>query len=430
MIPKLFRKREEASHIKENLKEPTKETGELNKIRVLFVGFHEYFLPKVESNEEIFSIEAFYAKLSLPTIYDYQVIFISADAIKKFTKELNERKKEFDEFFNAPFKGVVIVPLVGGIRDNYLWTGVHIKVIDKAGDAIELNKNNFLFNLLNKNKEALKWSGQLYDESVDRNALKDSDIIARNIIGKTVSFQIKRGNGLIIFLPDDHFYYANSRTSYLRDLLTVIKSKTELSSNFNIPIWSSSPKYVLGLEYNLQEKIKEIRERISKLEKAKSILWLSGNDLTSAICFVLKEMGINCKNTEKDGKHDIEINERKLKAVIEVKGLKGCANADNLRQLEDWKRECIKSGKDNIKGIFILNEFREVEPELRKAECKKAIGTDYPFTKDAIRIAERENFVLMTTYQLFRLYKENIDGKFNKNEFLEKILSSKTIFDY
>jgi len=60
---------------------------------------------------------------------------------------------------------------------------------------------------------------------------------------------------------------------------------------------------------------------------------------------------------------------------------------------------------------------------------EKNKDTNSPFTKDALRIAINNNFCLLTTYQLFQIFKLNAHGNFNKSTFLNKLKDTKGPFD-
>jgi len=108
----------------------------------------------------------------------------------------------------------------------------------------------------------------------------------------------------------------------------------------------------------------------------------------------------------------------KVHAIIEVKGKEGYANNEDIRELLQWWTEKLEED-ENVKGIFILNHFRKINPEDRKKLCKEKLKEEDPFTKAAQKIAENNHFCLMTTYQLFQIYRKYLEKKIKKEDIIK-----------
>jgi hypothetical protein len=104
-------------------------------------------------------------------------------------------------------------------------------------------------------------------------------------------------------------------------------------------------------------------------------------------------MGFDTNLKENEGRQDIEIKFNSFFAIIEAKGLEGYANNNALRQLLDYYVTASENNPD-VKGVFIVNHFRDKNPSER----------GQPFTEAALNLAKNNDFCLLTTIDLFKLY--------------------------
>ncbi len=398
------------------------------KLRILFIGFNE--LPD-KREDEIFNSSEIktMAKhfdirydINIPTIYDYHLVLISDrvfdnyDIRNIFIKKIDELKI----FLSGNSHGIIVCPL--SPESNILLSQFNTTayIIKKSGNSIKFNENHWLSSTFEKYTDKLHWDAHLSINAVKPEDEKSPDnFIATNLLGFPISIEMGMNSNLI-FIP---YYDGAIEKQFLRDIIDKIKQRLLSDKAKKLaPAWVN--KYSSSEEQKLLAKRIETDKEMEKYEKIKGVLWQSGNYLTESITFLLNELGINSNNVEINGKEDIIISEDNLSAIIENKGIDGYANNDQLRQLLEWYMEKIKTDT-GVKGIFILNEFRSVEPEKRSELCKNKLGKDYPFTEDAIRIAENNNFCLLTTFTLFKLFLEKTHNNFDKNKFIEKLAGSK-----
>lgn len=400
------------------------------KLRVLFVGFDDNAIPNKLEDEELtwchpqffFDNNGRQILYQVPTLDDFQILIFSQRSVETVFSILGTQKFiEVEHFLKAPFNGLMIVPIVSS--DEYGWTTVAPSLRHVPGKGIQFNDNHFLAPLFKKYADKITWQGHLDESSYSEEFCKG--VIAYNTAHSPIGFEIKKDNGTILFIPCVSFTENFKEKEFLRELLNKVKDKFKIIREaVSPPPWILHPEYSFEKEKSIETDIKRLIQEKDVFDTARSILWLGGIDLSDKIAFVLRQLGINCTVTEKDGRHDIEINEPGFHAIVEVKGLEGYANVDALRQLRDWHDEKIKED-ENVKGIMIINEFKLLEPKLRKEKCKETIkDRDYPYTRDAVRVAERNQFCLLTTYQIFKQFVNITNGTYDKTKFLETIKNS------
>ena len=346
-----------------------------------------------------------------------------------FTKEsLSAKKDDLLSLMYAPFPSILVVPIIGG-NDNYAdWVPNIDRLKEGKGDSLKLREKHWAHQFMRKYQRTFSWRAHAdfsitsYDDQLAKR------FIATNIADNPVAFESPLGNGRTIFLPFYNFTSDKDEITFLRDLLDHIETRYN-SKEKEVPSWASKSDYRLPSEDEMDKQAKAIEQEKATLNQVKSILWLDGVELVNSVAFTLAKLGIRSAIKEAEGRHDIEIMEHpEFHGILEVKGLSTYANHLDMRQLEDWYVETMKDDQ-NVKGIFVVNDFKEIEPQLRKNRMQEKIkDTSSPFTKEALRIANNNNFCLITTYQLFQIFKLNAVGKYSKSEFLQKLRDTTGVF--
>jgi hypothetical protein len=364
----------------------------------------------------------------LPTAYDYHIVVVSKEAVGYVPHLLSAKKDDFAYLMNAPFPGILVAPIIGGNHHYSDWVPNIDKLKERGGDQLKLREKHWLYHILNRHLKNLSWRahGELQITSYDDSLAQR--FIATNITDNPVSFECPMGNGRTIFLPFYDFGSDELEAVFLRELLDAIESRYKISDQKAAPSWASKPNYRLPSEDLMNEQAKEIEQAKTVLNQVKSILWLDGIELVNSVAQTLKRLGIRCEVKEKEGRHDIEIQESELHGIMEVKGSSGYPNAEGVRQLLDWHMEAMNQD-ENVKGIFLVNDFRDIEPDLRRGKMLLTVKDgEYPFTKDVVRVAKNNQFCLLTCYQLFQIFKLYSEGKFVKEAFLRKVKDTNGVY--
>ncbi len=395
-----------------------------NKRRILIIGFNydkEKF--KEEEDEDIVSINwtkpqgLFELSVlpKIPTIFDFDIVILNLPSLEfKEISELNKRKDEFIEFFKSG--GVLVSFLVGskytGVNFEYNWCPISYKFsfVGKPGDSIKLTKYAQEFTILfDKYKNNIKWLDAF--KYVDE---KETRVLAENRAGHTISAIFNVEKGKIIFLPKFELHMIENKLEYERTLINIIK---KLQKTFEIstkrPEWLKNYKIVE--EENLEVQIEALNNKKMSFELAKIILYDYGTNLPIAVAKIFQQFGFEVFYREEEGREDIEItdSESKFHAIVEVTGSSNQINVDKIRQLFDWYSQKILEN-ENINAILIANALREIDPMDRKEQ----------YTEKAIQLAKNNNFILLTTLDIFKLYNQFLKKEINKKDIISRLLKS------
>ncbi len=375
-----------------------------------------------------FDARTLFFEPNLPTMYDYHIVLISKEAVRYLRDLLAGKKDDLDSLMRSPFHGTLVVPIIGGDKYYESWVPILDGLKERDGDSLKLNEKHWAYHFMKKYQKNFTWKAHANYSIVSYDEEQAKRCVATNIADNPIAFEAPLGNGRMLYLPFYNFEKDGEESLFLRDLLDCIEDRYKVPKDELIPSWASKSDYRLPSEEEIERNSRMLEQEKTSLIRIKSMLWLDGTELVNSVAHTLSKIGIQCEVKEKEGKHDIEILEPELHAVVEVKGLSGFANHQDMRQLLDWQVEAWK-GDESIKGIFVLNDFRDTEPELRQTKMREKItNSKFPFTREAERIAISNHFCLLTTYQLFQIFKQSTSGKFNKLDFVKKLSNTNGVF--
>jgi len=338
-----------------------------------------------------------------PTLYDYEIIVLFSEGLT-YSSLASGKKPEFDLFFSnggilvlSPNEPVPLDVFPGFEFDNMIF---------KGGEVINPNKKHMLSRIFEKYDCIWAWHGN--------GITPDDFVIARNSINCEVACEFNFREGKIFLFP------LIKKPDQLPDYISEIINLIEVYMGSPV---SPQPDWFEHCNYEFELALKTERSRISnqlkEIELIKSTLYMHGNPLSRRICKLLNNIGLKAEWTELKAKHDIEIDFNGTIGIVEVRGLKGFASNEDVRQLLDHYLDYFTNHKDSdVKGIFIINHFREMDPKDRGS----------PFTDAAIKIAEREDFCLITTLDLFKIYDSYLNKELDLDDLKAQIISSNGLF--
>ncbi|HRK00934.1 MAG TPA: hypothetical protein PL089_15090 [Ignavibacteria bacterium] len=197
-------------------------------------------------------------------------------------------------------------------------------------------------------------------------------------------------------------------------------------------------------EYSFSEleltdsRIEELSLKISELEDEKdkvnlnkirlerirdTLLFRDGKILEEVTKEVLIELGLEIKDGTA-GKEDLKFVCNEKHYLLEVKGSNSsCQKNKHVGQIKNHISEYETEIEGKVKGILIMNAWRELPIEERDTNDTKI------FPQESVKVAEISDIVLMTTQQLFVMYCDNLEGKFDLKEFMNKIDSTKGVLE-
>lgn len=342
------------------------------------------------------------ANKNAPTIFDYDIVIIDAVVIQK---DFNQKKEEFERFFKAG--GICFVMLSPAPMKDQEWffllKEIEIREVEGKYIICSFEEAKLLF-------DSFSFTYPCYFIKVPKN----SEILAENRVGDPISFVVSYNSGYCFFIPrvkvEDEHKLISFLLENISSLIPEIKKEipTEVTE---IPEWID--EYTTDLERNLLKQKLEIDKKLGKTGKFKPLLYETGSSLKNLIIDALRELGIKVTKLPEECYADIEFPiSEELIGVCEVKGLQKNANIRHLRQLFQYFMEQREFENRNVKGIFIVNHFREEKPSER----------DDPLTKDAWELVKKYDFRVMTTVDLYNFVTQFVEKKVTKEDFLRQFL--------
>ncbi len=171
----------------------------------------------------------------------------------------------------------------------------------------------------------------------------------------------------------------------------------------------SKPNWMANYSFEEEEEaeleIKKLSEQIAIYEQFERLLYTTSIPLEEAVAFTLDWLGfVNVSHfKEETDNPDITFDYKNIKALVEVEGTKGPGDKKKVQQLDGWiAREIAKfdKKKEGLQGIFIVNHFREIEPEKRGE----------PLTSHAKEFLKLYQCRFFTAYLLFKIVNRVMNG--------------------
>jgi hypothetical protein len=401
----------------------------MEKIKVQFIGINN--IPK-NKDDETFKVRKIkwlinhegYSSAEDLSFHDYNIVFIN------YPKKL-PYPSEPTGFMNYIYYGGIVVLFLGP-SEKYPWWDELLGISVSKGDSVVPNPDHWLKTILRKYPFVwyclIEQGGYYFREEDGLNLHFEN--VGTAVSGKCVSSIIHYGNGKLILLP----ILEKIPEELIRELIDGIKKNYFKSSMILISEpkpqwidkWNLQPELKLKDEMvTLENEMHTIIKKADEIKKSqdwygslKRILYSQGKELSFSIHLILKEMGFVADLKEDEGRQDIEIKFNSFFAIVEAKGLKGYANNSDLRQLLDYYVTTSETYPE-VKGIFIVNHFRDKEPSER--------GT--PYSQGAMTLAERNAFCLLTTVDLFKMYNLLLDSKITINQIIDLFQTTKGLCD-
>lgn len=231
---------------------------------------------------------------------------------------------------------------------------------------------------------------------------------------KVVAAIVPHLNGNVIFLP--YFYqnffwfdsdgYAKRQNFFnaIYDLNEKITKKDIIEypnwiDDYNILTETDDLKQLNNFEterVELEERIKQQKERLNLLKQYKGVFTSSGEQLENIVKDVFKKMGFQIFPTEK-GRTDVIAKYGDADVVMEIKGLTKSAAEKNAAQLEKWVSMFIEKEERTPKPLLIVNAFCDTPLEQR---------TEDVFPNQMLSYSTSRNHCLISTTQLLCLFIE------------------------
>jgi hypothetical protein len=237
------------------------------------------------------------------------------------------------------------------------------------------------------------------------------------VVGETdivVGSEHEAANGVLVILPPPLLgteYYQPSMLSLVR----VARRYYERAQR-RIPI-SDSPSWV---DKYLVPRAKEINEQLSGLTSKKEhydhlayVLYGTGEELEKSVQLLLEQLGLEVTPQPPGANIDLKATHKKagLGFAVEVTGTKGTIQKDSSKVPQAWEYIGHRSGtpEQEFRLVVIANTESHLDPKDRKRES---------FSTNVAKLLGDNGVLLMTTVQLYELWKSVHEG----NEIAEEIV--------
>ena len=224
--------------------------------------------------------------------------------------------------------------------------------------------------------------------------------ICKELIGQNQLYKVFGGTGLsTVVIPYDM-------------MQAILKTQAK-------PKWMD--KYSFKEKNKLDKKVEELISQITEYEMFERLLYMTDIPLQEAVSFALDWLGFeNVIHLKEDTDNpDVTFTYQGLKALVEVEGTIKAGDKEKAQQLYGWvKREIIQHNKktDELKGFFVVNHFREIEPQKRGEPLT-------PHAKEFLKLNQSHFF---TTHFLFNIVK-TVMGGVSKDEARKEVWNGEKI---
>lgn len=324
---------------------------------------------------------------------------------------------------------------------------LHKLVGNQSGDSnykpiLGLFDNDFIFNENEKGetfdlteageksifKDYLKNSRRRFNISIKSGYETIIESLADNVEKNSVAFRLKSYPNCY-FLP----YVSGNENEFCELVLQLIYKDLKYGEivddwvkEYSFPELENVDKNIseIQIEIDLMEvkKEKQILEK-ENYERIRNTLLYRGDDILTNVCKeVLNELSIDAIDG-KIGREDLIFVYNKKHYMLEVKGLTKSASKKNISQLNSHAIQYTYDNEVEVKKILLINAWRELPLEERNTKDKPI------FPNEIMNLVNLSNITLITTQQLFVMYCDNLEGKFDLKEFMKEIDSTKGILE-
>ena len=155
-----------------------------------------------------------------------------------------------------------------------------------------------------------------------------------------------------------------------------------------------------------QERIEAAKEALEKNARYKSILYTNSEELVEVVFEILEKI-LDCDLSEFEDlrKEDFLIKTEGCTFIGEIKGVTSNIKYENVSQVELHYRGYLdrleeKGESEKVKQILIMNPFRTKPLDIREPVCE-----------DQIKLAERNDCLIIETNTLLRVFEKFCNGE-------------------
>jgi hypothetical protein len=363
-----------------------------------------------------------YSSTEVPSLFDYDVVILHFKKSKHtsgYHKHLSSIISDVKVGLN---NGIVFILLPESTNNVSEENKPSVKIFDWLShfgitlcDGSGSNINTAGIGKTTEIVDYIQYSPNYYQ------VIHEPELISKNklaSVGNTqinVGMELQKENGYIVILPPPKWNNSN--------YFLVINSLIELAKYYHekvqrifqaveSPDWVEQYRIPKAIAINKQ--ISELNKEIEYYRRIEYLLFGTGEQLEYSVMDVLSKFGINVIKQEKGANIDLLCNINSKNIAIEVTGTKGLIRKDTKKIAQAW--EYLYSD-ENARLIIIANTECHLIPSERNKE---------PYSENVITLLSRNNILLMTTLQLYNLWKKIEEGSDTIDKLIIPILLSKT----
>jgi len=315
--------------------------------------------------------------------------------------------------------------------DNFSWLPVYPNTeYLTPGERKNIEDNVFFKEYYTKFVKRYHFEIENFTKSITHKIydIKDSEV--KTPAGQIIGCSLKISDGLFHFLPPP----INVNSKYAIDFL-INAIRAEENELYNVPpppTWlqnyiSETEKNAIGQREKLLHSASEYKEKIKIYQDINRIVWVCGNinkgkTLENSVK-TLFENEFDWVVTKTQSGFSIDLKavcpKSKRKFAIEITGVKDKIKRSDKKCTQIFQYYSNEKTDEEEKIVFIANTY-----------CNKEIK-DRPkdnFSPDAEKVMKSMNVCMITTLQLFNLWKDMEKGKITKEAIVEKIYKTDGIF--
>jgi len=413
--------------------------------RVLFLGFPFEKSIEDEIKNGLKRFQCFFSPL-FPNyvLYDYDLIVLNLPHFSGWRiRDLLDKRREFDIFLKA---GKILVCILDEPREydtynNYYWLDFgyffQTNLRKGLGEVVIANRESKFYKIFGSifEKFNFKWNVDL-PETPSHYQIENFDVLAVNNVNIPISFVIelkeKYGGGKIVFIPPLAETDKEKIKGFYISLVNASAQLYKPISHVRItttppPTWIN--EFSCPNETELYAQKEKIEKLLDECFNAKKLLYEKGYALVPPVALVFKKLGYETDIRERLGEEDIILKSDNFVGIVEVKGFESEKHKiDRGKAYEIIGRlmNYLSSYGEEIetKPILVVNYDIEKHPNQRR-QWKEI------FTPPAIKVLQSSNVVVLSSYQLFKIYSKLIEDKTDeyKNKIRKKILETSGLFE-
>ncbi|MFI6084587.1 hypothetical protein ACIBBB_27045 [Streptomyces sp. NPDC051217] len=171
---------------------------------------------------------------------------------------------------------------------------------------------------------------------------------------------------------------------------------------------------IKGKMAQLASEMEELENTQRIAREWKRLVYSQGTPLEQQAIAAFRLLGFDA-HPGPEGRADIIMTRNECRAAVEVKGLSKSAGERNAAQLEKWVSGEIAEGTPKVKGILVVNAWRDLAPDLR---------TEPAFPAQMISFSERREHCLISGIQLLAMVRHCMENPDQADSIAQKIIQT------